>query len=96
MFCLLQLLLFYVFHGVYLGGVSVFGYVVLSCVDTPMVLYAGFCHDKSTSQNECFTIFSPTLCLARMCCDTLGIDSGRCILDRIGPANDRFEENIVA
>ena len=40
MFCLLQLLLFYVFYGVYLGGVSVFGYVVLSCVDTPMVLYS--------------------------------------------------------
>ena len=96
MFCLLHFLLFDVFYGLYLGGVSVFGDVVLSCVDPPMVLYADFCHYKFTSQNECFTFFSPTLCLARMCRHTLGIDSGRCILDRIGPANDRFEENIVA
>ena len=34
MFCFLQFLLFYGFYGVYLGGVSVFGDVVLSCVDT--------------------------------------------------------------
>ena len=37
MSCLPLFLLFDVFYGVYLGGVSVFGDVVLSFVDTPMV-----------------------------------------------------------
>ena len=38
--------------------VSVFGDVVLSFVDTPMVLYADFCHYQFTSQNELFQYFS--------------------------------------
>ena len=39
MSCLLRFLLFDVFYGVYLGGVSVFSDVVLLFVDTPMILY---------------------------------------------------------
>ena len=57
MSCLLRLLLFDVFYGVYLGGVSVFSDVVLLFVDTTMVLNGDLYHDTFTSQNECFTIF---------------------------------------
>ena len=39
MSCLLRFLLFDVFFGVYLRGVSVFSVVALLFVDIPMVLY---------------------------------------------------------
>ena len=46
MACLLRFLLFYVFYGVYLGAVSVFGDVVLLFGDTPMILYGDLYHES--------------------------------------------------
>ena len=46
MACLLRFLLFYVFYGVYLGAVSVFGDVVLLFGDTPMILYGDLYYES--------------------------------------------------
>ena len=46
---LLRFLLFFVFYGVYLGGVSAFSDVVLSFVDIPRVLNGDLNHDAFTS-----------------------------------------------